>query len=41
MLFILEDEVLEAIAEAFRLRLLNHPSEDGDPVWDEHVVQTS
>ena len=38
MFFCLEDEVLDAIADAFRLRLLNHPSEDVDPAWDSHVV---
>ena len=38
MLADLEDIVYDEIAAAFRLRLINHVSEDGDKCWDEHIV---
>ena len=39
MLFQLDDDVWEAIAQTFRMRMLNHVSEDEDEAWDEQVVQ--
>eukprot|EP00973_Karenia_brevis_P014522 1981641-Karenia_brevis.AAC.1 len=38
MLFHLDDDVLDELAKACVLRLLNHSSEDDDDVWDEQVL---
>eukprot|EP00973_Karenia_brevis_P057264 7966879-Karenia_brevis.AAC.1 len=38
MLKALPDEVTDMLAEIFILRLLNHPSESGDDIWDMHWV---
>ena len=35
MLRELPDDVLDILASAFRHRILNHPSEDGDQIFDE------
>ena len=38
MLYHLEDDVLDVLAKAFVLRLLNHISEDDDRVWDNQCL---
>ena len=38
MLFELEDDVLETIAAAFRVRLLNNETEDSEQVWSQQLV---
>ena len=38
MLRCLDIEVLDVLAAAFRLRLLNHPTEDSDNCWGLHLV---
>ena len=38
MLQALDDDILEVVASAFKLRLLNHDSEDFDKAWDQQIV---
>ena len=39
MLWALDDNVFETIADAFKLRLLNHVSENDENGWDTNIVQ--
>ena len=38
MILACNEHVLEILAQMFRLRILNHESEDGENVWNEHIV---
>lgn len=38
MVIALDELVLDELAQCFRLRALNHASEDSDTVWDEYGV---
>ena len=38
MIIALDEMVLDELAQCFRLRALNHESEDTDKVWDEYGV---
>ena len=38
MIVALNEMVLDELAQCFRLRALDHISEDTDEVWDEHSV---